>query len=67
MAHAVHLYLITKTAQAQSRLSLMVRLFRGGNGMIISDEEWLKFIKNGQKFALEILGEDFKNDDEEVE
>ena len=33
--------------------------------MIISDEEYKKFIKNGQKFALEILGEDFKNDDEE--
>lgn len=35
--------------------------------MIISDEEWLKFIKDGQKNALEILGEDFKNDDGEVE
>ena len=35
--------------------------------MIISDEEWLKFIKDGQKNALEILGEYFKNDDEEVE
>nr|DAS22426.1 MAG TPA: hypothetical protein [Caudoviricetes sp.] len=37
--------------------------------MIISDEEWLKFIKDGQKYALEILGEDFKNDanDAEVE
>lgn len=35
--------------------------------MIISDEEYLKFIKNGQKYALEILGEYFKNDDEEVE
>lgn len=34
--------------------------------MIISDEEWLKFIKDGQKYALEILGEDFKNDDGEV-
>lgn len=34
--------------------------------MIISDEEWIKFIKDGQKFALEILGEDFTNDDEEV-
>lgn len=35
--------------------------------MIISDEEWLKFTKDGQKYALEILGEDFKNDDEEEE
>lgn len=35
--------------------------------MIISDEEYIKFIKDGQKFALEILGEDFKNDDGEVE
>lgn len=34
--------------------------------MIISTEEWIKFIKDGQKFALEALGEDFKNDDEEV-
>lgn len=34
--------------------------------MIISDEEWLKFVKDGQKFALEILGEAFQ-DDEEVE
>lgn len=35
--------------------------------MIISDEEWIKFIKDGQKYALEILGEDFTNDDEEVQ
>jgi hypothetical protein len=35
--------------------------------MIISDEEYLKFIKDGQKYALEILREYFKNDDEEVE
>ena len=35
--------------------------------MIISDEEYIKFIKDGQKFALEILGEDFENDDDEVE
>lgn len=35
--------------------------------MIISDEEWLKFRKDGQKYALEILGEDFENDDDEVE
>lgn len=33
--------------------------------MIISDEEYLKFIENGQKYALEILREYFKNDDEE--
>nr|DAO19473.1 MAG TPA: hypothetical protein [Caudoviricetes sp.] len=33
--------------------------------MIVSDEEWMKFIKDGQKYALEILGEDFKNDDDE--
>lgn len=35
--------------------------------MIISDEEYLKFIKNGQKYALEILREYFENDDEEVQ
>lgn len=38
--------------------------------MMISDEEYLKFIENGQKHALEILEEYFKNDDgddEEVE
>lgn len=35
--------------------------------MIISDEEYLKFIENGQKYALEILGEYFKNDDGEVQ
>lgn len=35
--------------------------------MIISDEEYLEFIKNGQKYALEILREYFKNDDEEVQ
>ena len=34
--------------------------------MIISDEEYIKFIKDGQKFALEILGEYFENDDGEV-
>lgn len=33
--------------------------------MIISDEEYIKFVKDGQKFALEILGEDFKNDEDE--
>lgn len=32
--------------------------------MIISTEEWIKFIEDGQKFTLEKLGEDFKNDDE---
>ncbi len=31
--------------------------------MIISDEEYLEFIKNGQKYALEILREYFENDD----
>lgn len=35
--------------------------------MIISDEEYLEFIKNGQKYALEILREYFENDDGEVE
>lgn len=35
--------------------------------MILSDEEYLKFIENGQKHALEILGEYFKNDDDEVQ
>lgn len=35
--------------------------------MIISTEEWIKFREDGQKNALEILGEDFKNDDDEVE
>lgn len=35
--------------------------------MIISDEEYLEFIKNCQKYALEILREYFENDDEEVE
>lgn len=35
--------------------------------MIISDEEYLEFIKNGQKYALEILREYFENDDEEVQ
>lgn len=34
--------------------------------MIISTEEWIKFTEDGQRFALEMLGEDFKNDDEEV-
>lgn len=35
--------------------------------MILSDEEYLKFIENGQKHALEILKEYFRDDDEEVE
>lgn len=35
--------------------------------MIISDEEYKKFIEDGQKYALEILGEYYKNDAEEVE
>lgn len=35
--------------------------------MIISDEEYKKFIEDGLKYALEILGEYFQNDDEEVE
>lgn len=35
--------------------------------MVISDEEYLEFIENGQNHALEILREYFKNDDEEVE
>ena len=30
--------------------------------MIISDEEWIKFIKDGQKFALEKLKDYFQND-----
>ena len=33
--------------------------------MIMSDEEYLKFIENGQKYALEILRKYFKNDDKE--
>lgn len=32
--------------------------------MIISSEEWLKFIKDGQKYTLEKF---FPNEDEEVE
>ena len=35
--------------------------------MITSDEEWLKFVKDGQKYALEILGESFQDDCEDVE
>nr|DAJ35814.1 MAG TPA: NEMP family [Caudoviricetes sp.] len=35
--------------------------------MIISDEEYKKFIEDGQKYALEILREYFENDDGEVE
>jgi hypothetical protein len=35
--------------------------------MILSDEEYLEFIKNGQKHALKILREYFENDNEEVQ
>ena len=35
--------------------------------MILSDEEYKKFIEDGQKYALEILREYFENDDGEVE
>lgn len=35
--------------------------------MIISDEEYIKFIKDGQKFALEIMEELFTEDYEEEE
>lgn len=35
--------------------------------MVISDEEWLKFVKDGQKNALDILGESFQDDVAEVE
>lgn len=35
--------------------------------MILSDEEYLEFIKEGQKFALEKLEEIFPNNDDEVE
>lgn len=35
--------------------------------MIISDEEWLKFVKDGQKNALDILGQSFQDDVQEVE
>nr|DAJ94955.1 MAG TPA: hypothetical protein [Caudoviricetes sp.] len=35
--------------------------------MIISTEEWIKFIEDGQKFALEELEELFPNNDDEVE
>lgn len=34
--------------------------------MIISTEEWIKFIEDGQKNALEKLEESFPNNDEEV-
>nr|UWD76190.1 MAG: hypothetical protein [Bacteriophage sp.] len=33
--------------------------------MILSDEEWIKFIEDGQKFALEKLGEIFPEDNED--
>lgn len=35
--------------------------------MIISDEERMKFIKDGQKYALEKIEEIFPNEVEEVE
>lgn len=35
--------------------------------MIMSDEEYLKFIEDGQKYALEILREYFKNDVNDAE
>lgn len=35
--------------------------------MITSDEEYIKFLENGQKHALEILGKYFEDDDEEVQ
>lgn len=35
--------------------------------MIISTEEWIKFIEDGQKFPLEKLEELFPNNDGEVE
>ena len=35
--------------------------------MIISDEEYIKFIKDGQKFAIEIMEKLFPEDYEEVE
>mgnify|MGYP001740302686 CR=1 FL=1 len=35
--------------------------------MITSDEEWLKFVKDGQKNALDILGESFQGDGAEAE
>nr|DAX74613.1 MAG TPA: hypothetical protein [Caudoviricetes sp.] len=35
--------------------------------MIISTEEWIKFIEDGQKLALEELEELFPNNDDEVE
>ena len=38
-----------------------------GRIMIISDEEYIKFIKDGQKFALDIMKELFPEDYEEVE
>lgn len=35
--------------------------------MIISTEEFIKFIKDGEKYALEKIEEIFPNEDEEVE
>ena len=38
-----------------------------GRIMILSDEDYLEFIKDGQKFALEIMKELFPEDYEEEE
>ena len=35
--------------------------------MILSDEDYLEFIKEGQKFALEKIEELFPDNDDEVE
>lgn len=35
--------------------------------MIISTEEWIKFIEDGQKFALEKIEELFPDNNDEVE
>lgn len=35
--------------------------------MILSDEDYLEFIKEGQKFALEKLKDYFQNDVEDIE
>ena len=35
--------------------------------MIISTEEWIKFVKDGQKNALNILGESFQDNVVEVQ
>lgn len=38
-----------------------------GRIMIISDEEYIKFVKDGQKFALEVMEKLFPEDYEEEE